>query len=280
MVGPQVKREVALYLTDTHHFSKCRACGLVGLARSVYYHRSKRKDDSALRNRLKELAEKRPRFGYRRLQILLSREGFRANHKRIFRIYQEEGLAVRRKRRKKLVSGLRVKPNPPQRPNEHWSMDFTRDTLWYGQAFRTLNVVDEYTRECLAIEADTSLPGVRVVRVLERLAEMRGLPEIITVDNGPEFIGKVLDAWAAERNVKLDFIRPGKPVDNAYIESFNGKFRDECLNENVFANLFEARHRIELWRLDYNRVRPHSALGGKTPEEFAASCIWEERPVA
>lgn len=268
------------HIARAHRLSKSKACGLVGLARSVFYQRAKKRDDGAVREKLKEFVAQRPRFGYRRLHTLLKREGFILNHKRVLRIYREEGLAVRRKRRKKLVAGARVIPDAPQRANERWSMDFTLDALWSGQRFRTLNIVDDYTRECLAIEVDTSLPGLRVVRVLECLAEMRGLPKVITVDNGPEFAGRTLDAWADARGVTLHFIRPGKPVENAYIESFNGKFRDECLNENLFTSLFEARHRIELWRLDYNRVRPHSSLGGETPERFAAQVGLEDRPIA
>jgi putative transposase len=231
-----------------------------------------------LRERLREHAAQRPRFGYRRLTILLRRDGFSVNHKRIHRLYREEGLMVRRRKRKKLVAALRVLPDLPTRPNQRWSMDFTLDALWNGMRFRTLNVVDDYTRECLAIEVDGSLPGLRVARVLERLSEMRGLPEVITVDNGPEFAGKILDQWADRHGMKLHFIRPGKPVENAYIESFNGKFRDECLNQTMFTSLTEARHKIELWRLDYNRTRPHTSLGGATPEQFAQMAIERRVP--
>lgn len=229
---------------------------------------------------MRDLAVQRPRFGYRRLLILLRREGFNVNHKRIYRMYREEGLMVRRRKRKKFISSLRIVPDLPLQANQRWSMDFTLDPLWNGTRFRTLNIVDDYTRESLAIEVDTSLPGMRVARVLDRLAETRGLPKVIVVDNGPEFAGRVLDAWADKVGVKLHFIRPGKPVENAYIESFNGKFRDECLNQTLFTTMEEAKHKIELWRLDYNRTRPHTALGGLTPEQFASGLVERRVPRA
>jgi putative transposase len=192
-----------------------------------------------------------------------------ANHKRTERLYREEGLSLRRKRKRKKVATPRTIVPPPQRPNQRWSMDFTTDAVVGGQRFRALAIVDDFTRECPAIEVDTSLGGPRVVRVLERLMEWRGLPEVITVDHGPEFAGKVLDQWACRRGVTLHFIRPGKPGENAFIESFNGRFRDECLNENWFLNLKQARGIIEAWRQDYNEVRPHSSLKGQTPREYA-----------
>ena len=224
-----------------------------------------------LRERLKELAGQRRRFGYRRLHALLRREGWRINHKAVHRIYVEEGLQVRKRKRKRLARVERQPMLMPQAPNQRWSMDFQHDLLATGQRFRTLNIVDDFCRECPAIEVDTSLPGARVVRVLDRLAETRGLPREIILDNGPEMIGKVLDHWAWRNGVRLYFIDPGKPTQNAFIESFNGRFRDECLNENWFLDLADARQIIEAWRLDYNSSRPHSALGYATPQEFAAS---------
>ena len=200
---------------------------------------------------------------------MLRREGWRVNHKRIYRLYRDEGLAVRRKHRKKLAGRGRVISPAPTAANERWSMDFVVDTCSNGRNFRTLNIVDDFTRECLVIEVDTSLGGGRVARVLDRLAETRTLPRSIVIDNGPEFAGKALDAWAYRCGVKLHFIRPGKPVENAFIESFNGKLRDECLNENWFTNLQDAREKIEHWRSDYNEVRPHSSLGNLPPMEFA-----------
>ena len=201
--------------------------------------------------------------------MLRRREGWKDNPKRIRRIYREEGLSLRRKNRRKRGAAVRVPMPAPSRPNQHWSMDFVAEALATGRRIRILNVVDDFTRECLAAETDTSLSGIRVARVLDRLLELRGKPEGITVDNGPEFAGRVLDEWAWRNKVKLDFIRPGKPVENAYIESFNGRMRDECLNDNVFISLTEAQSIIEGWRHDYNNDRPHGSLGSLTPFEFA-----------
>ena len=197
------------------------------------------------------------------------RRGWQVNRKRVYRLYREEGLAMRRRKRKR-VAAPRLPLVLPRRVHEVWTMDFTHDALVGGRKFRTLNLMDGYTRQALAIEVDTSLPGGRVVRVLEQLRQEHGGPERIQVDNGPEFISQVMDQWAQEHGVALHFIRPGKPTDNGRIESFNGKFRDECLNQFWFVNLMEARERIEVWRIDYNQVRPHSSLGYQTPEEFAA----------
>ncbi len=201
--------------------------------------------------------------------MLRVREGWKDNPKRIRRIYREEGLSLRRKNRRKRGSAVRVPMPKPLRPNEHWSMDFVAEVLATGRRIRILNVVDDFTRECLAAETDTSLSGLRVARVLDRLVELRGKPDGITVDNGPEFAGRTLDEWAWRNKVKLDFIRPGKPVENAYIESFNGRMRDECLNDNVFISLSDAQNIIEDWRNDYNNDRPHGSLGQLTPIEFA-----------
>jgi putative transposase len=221
--------------------------------------------------RLTAHASARPRFGYRRLHTLVEREGLPVNHKRVYGVYRAAKLQVRRRRRKGLTRGQRTPLSRPSRRTERWSMDFMLDTLADGRGFRTLNIVDDFTKECVAIEVDRSLPGLRVVRVLDRLAETVGLPEILVMDNGPEFSGRALDTWAYARGVQLRFIRPGKPTDNAFVESFNGKFRDECLNEHWFASVAEAQQIIEAWRVDYNTVRPHSALGKATPEQFAHS---------
>jgi len=246
-----------------------RACGLVGLWRSTWQYRAHRPDEQALRGRLRELAEQRRRFGAPRLHVLLRREGWMINHKRTERLYREEGLALRRKRHRKRAAGVRVTLPAATRSNERWSMDFLHDRLTDGRRFRVLTMVDDYSRECPTLVADTSLTGRRVVEVLERLAETRGLPSLITVDNGPEFAGSALDAWAYHRGLRLHFIEPGKPVQNAYVESFNGKLRDECLNEHWFTSLEEARSLLEAWRQDYNTCRPHSSLGDLTPVEFA-----------
>ena len=199
---------------------------------------------------------------------MLRREGFVINHKRTERIYKEEGLALRIRRRKKMAAIQRSEAPAPTRINERWSMDFVSDALSSGRKIRTLTIVDDYSRKCHRLEVDTSIGGQRVVRVLNEIAQGEGLPELIAIDNGPEFISKALDAWAYQRGVKLNFIRPGKPIDNSFIESFNGKFRDECLNDHWFTSLDEARRIIEDWRIDYNNERPHTSLGDLTPEEF------------
>jgi putative transposase len=243
---------------------------LAGVGRSSCRYRARRRDDPELRQRLRELAGERRRFGYRRLTVMLRREGRAVNHKRVYRLYVEEGLTVRRRERKRLKAAARTPLALPTRANQVWTMDFTHDQLASGRKFRTLNLMDGFTRESPRIEVDTSLPGLRVVRVLEEVAGERGYPQAIQVDNGPEFVSRVVDQWAFEHGVELHFIAPGKPTENALIESFNGKFRDECLNENWFLTLQEAREKIEAWRKDYNQVRPHSALAYQTPEEFAA----------
>lgn len=250
--------------------SERHACRLLGLGRSTHRYRAcKAERDARLRSRLKELAAKRMRFGYRRLTAMLLREGMLANHKRVYRLYREEGLAMRiRQRRRIRWSGAAVKPAASQ-PNERWSMDFVSDCVSSGKLIRMLTIVDDCTRECPAIEVDTSLGGLRVRRVLDRIANERGLPEAIVVDNGPEFRGRALTAWSEERGVRLEFIQPGKPVQNAYIESFNGRLRDECLNANWFTSLSDARRKVETWRQDYNEQRPHSSLNYLPPAEFA-----------
>jgi putative transposase len=241
----------------------------MGVHRSVVRYRPRDTDPPGLRERLCALAAERRRYGYRRLCILLRREAFLVNHKRVYRLYREEGLTVQRRKRKRMCAAARVPMPAPCRSNQRWSMDFVADSLVSSRRIRLLNVVDDFTRQCLATETDTSLPGLRVTRVLDRLAFERGLPEVITVDNGPEFTGRAVDAWAYEHGVRLHYIQPGKPVQNAYIESFNGKLRDECLNEHWFTTLAEARAIVASWREDYNSVRPHSSLGNLTPNEFA-----------
>jgi putative transposase len=244
---------------------------LASFSLSSYQYRRRGQADEALRARLGELAAVRRRFGYRRLHVLLRREGWNVNHKKVQRIYTEERLQVRRRRRKRISRTERHPMIAVNGVNQRWSIDFQHDVTAKGQRFRTLNMVDDFSRECLVIEVDTSLTGERVCRVLDRLKVRRGLPLEIVLDNGPEMISKALDEWAYRNKVHLNFIEPGKPNQNAFIESFNGRFRDECLNEHWFANLSEARRIIEAWRLDYNQDRPHSALGYLTPNEFASS---------
>ncbi len=274
MVEPDAKRAAVVVLRTEYTVSERRACGLIKLSRSTNrYKFLEDPRDEFLRMRIKEIAEVRRRFGYRRIHVMLLREGAKVNHKRVQRIYREEKLSLRTKNRKKRIMHLRVAKEPAREANQRWSMDFTLDEFTNGRKFRTLNIVDDFTRECVAIEVDISLQGVRVARVLDRISIMRPLPKSIVCDNGPEFAGKVLDAWAHEKGISLDFIRPGKPVENAYIESFNGKFRDECLNSEVFLSLKDAQEKIEKWREDYNCMRPHSSLGNLTPSEYAKNLL-------
>ena len=273
MVSPQAKREAVTHLMTAHPLGVTRACGLIGISRSLYRYQAKRPCDMALKDRLSELAAQKRRYGYRRLHVLLRREGWQHNAKRTYRVYHEAGLMVRKRKRKRIAGVERIVKLPPLVPNDSWSMDFVSDGLVDGRRVRCLNIVDDFTKQCLAIEVDTSLPGKRVVNVLQRLAESRGLPKGITVDNGPEFVSKALDEWAYAVGLQLRFIQPGKPQQNAYIESFNGKFRDECLNEHWFMSMRHARQLIEEWRQDYNAQRPHSAIGYQTPDQFADSFL-------
>jgi putative transposase len=261
--------------------SERRACELVRLHRSTCRYQWRPPNDGFLRQRLKELALQRRRYGSPRLTVLLRREGFKDNHKRIERVYQEEELQVRRRKRKRVArASRRVKPSVPEQPDQRWSMDFAHDGLIDGRTVRALTIVDDFSRECPHIEVDTSLGGQRVVRALDYLAWQRGLPQEIVLDNGPEFTSLALDQWAHRTGVTLHFIEPGKPVQNAFIESFIGKFRDECLNEHWFTGLADAREKIEAWRKEYNEYRPHSSLGYQTPAEFAAHAAKSLRPTA
>lgn len=268
MVTPGQRRAVLTHAKSTAALSERRACRFLGIHRSLVRYESVRPPEAELRARLRELAEQHPRWGSPRLTWLLRREGRLVNHKKVERLYREEALTVRRRRRKR-VARPRLESPSPSRADEQWSMDFMRDQLAGGRVFRLLTVVDHYTREALAVEVDVSLPGERVTRVLDRLAGERGYPGSIRLDNGPEFTGRALDEWAHRRGVKLEFIRPGKPVENAIIESFNGRLREECLEQHWFLDLEDARRTVETWRIGYNTNRPHSGLGGRTPEEFA-----------
>lgn len=271
MVTLPARREVALYFRESWSLSERRSCRLASVARSSVRYHSVRREDPRVLSRLLELAALYPRYGYPMLTKKLRREGQLVNVKRIRRLYLREGLKLRSKPRKKLVAAApREKSVTPDRPNRRWSMDFMRDALWDGRPFRTFNVLDDGSREALRIEVDFSLPAERVVRVLEEIVEERGCPKEIVVDNGPEFVSKVLDAWAARHTVELRFIRPGKPVENCFVESFNGTFRKDCLDAHWFEDLAHARRVIESWRLDYNHDRPHSGVGDLAPAEFAA----------
>jgi putative transposase len=265
---PKMRKVAVRYVVTNLGRSIRKSCFLVGLSRASYDYQPVVRDEEALRKRIRELAQQRRRFGCPRIHLLLQRERLVVNHKRTERIYREEGLSLRKRKRKKVAAQSRIMMAAPGGPNERWSMDFVTDSIVTGRRFRALAIVDDYSRECPIIEVDTSLSGSRVVDVLDRLKESRGIPGIITIDNGPEFAGKTLDEWAYRNGVKLNFIRPGKPVENAFAESFIGRLRDECLNENWFINVRNARDIIECWRMDYNNARPHTSLGGLTPREF------------
>lgn len=266
---PAQRRAAVSYLQERFGLSQRRACRLVGVARSTIRYQGRPRDDAGVRGRLRELAAQRPRFGYRRLHVLLRREGIRVNHKRVARLYRAEGLALRRRKRKSPARIRRGRPSAPDGANQQWALDFLEDALASGRKIRLLSVIDVFTREALALEVDTSLPGRAVVRVRDRLGAQRPLPGQLVLDNGPELISRVLEEWAHEHAVVLRFIDPGKPIQNAHCESFHGRLRDECLNEHWFLSLGDARQIVEAWRQDYNRDRPHSALGYRTPIEFA-----------
>jgi putative transposase len=251
--------------------SQRRACQLIGLSRSVLHYQPRASEQNTkLQTQLVELAQERRRFGYRRLHILLRRAGVQVNHKRIYRLYRAAGLMVKRRRRRHGVAMERERLSLPSAPNQVWSMDFVFDALSTGRRIKCLTVVDDFTKEAVGILVDHGISGFRVTRALDEMARFRGYPAAIRTDQGPEFTGKALDQWAYQRDIKLKLIQPGKPTQNAFIESFNGKFRDECLNEHWFCSLAEAKIRIAAWRRDYNEHRPHSAIGNLTPAEFAA----------
>lgn len=271
-----MRRDVALVMSE-HQLSERRACKLLEIDRRSYRYESKPDRNGKLRQELITLAKEKPRFGYRRLQVLLERRGFKMNHKRLYRLYRLEHLMVRRLKRKRLM-----REAPPiitlQRANQEWSMDFVQDALATGRGFRILTVIDSHTRECLAIVTDSCLSSQRVTRELDLIIGQRGKPDAIRTDNGPEFTSRHYQAWCEERQIKPVYIAPGKPMQNGYVESFNGRLRDECLNATVFATLADAKAKIEAWRLDYNGERPHSSLGYRTPAEFAAVLRGEATP--
>ena len=256
-------------LREEFSTSERRICELMEIPRMSYRYRSRR-DDNGLRERLLELAREKPRYGYRRLHVLLHRQesAERINHKRVWRVYRDLGLSVRRTRRKRLARALRPRPILTA-PNQEWAIDFASDVAASGRRLRIFSVVDCYTRECLTLEVDTSLPSRRVTRALAGIIETRGAPVAIRSDNGPEMSSRHYLAWCIEKRIDAVHIQPGKPTQNAHVESFHGRLRDECLNVSRFWNLFDARHKIAAWRAEYNCERPHSALGYLTPQEFA-----------
>jgi putative transposase len=271
MVTPAARRTAAQWLVREHEppLSGRRAAGVVGLSRGALRVRKATVENDRLLARMRELAAERRRWGYRRLCILLRREGCKVNKKRMHRLSKLAGLQVGKRPRKRPACAVRQPMPLPAAANQCRALDFVSDALMDGRKFRALNIADECTREGLAIEADTSLGGARVVRVLTRLAAERGKPQALRMDNGPEFTSKALDQWAHENGIRLHFIDPGKPQQNGRLESFNGKLRDECLNENWFRDLDEARCILDAWRIDFNTLRPHSALGNLTPSEYA-----------
>jgi putative transposase len=277
MVTPDVKRDAVAHACAVHGVSQRRACRVIGAERGSVRYVSRRADDGALRRRLRELAAVRRRFGWRRLQVLLRREGVVVNHKKLRRLYGEERLQVRRRGGRKRALGTRAPMALPQGANQRWSMDFVSDMLLDGRRFRILAVVDDFTRECLCLVADTSLTGTRVARELDGLVARRGRPLGCVSDNGTELTSLAILRWSQERGVDWHYIAPGKPTQNAFVESFNGRFRDECLNDTLFSTLTEARSAITSWKEDYNHHRPHSALGNVPPSEFARKSTLEKQ---
>jgi len=263
------RKAIVEWVQGGFRVSERRACRLLRLCRSTKRYVGRRDPQLALRRRLRELASVRVRFGYRRLTILLRREGWRVNAKRIYRLYTQEGLAVRTKVRKKIARRRPVIVDVATAPNQRWSMDFVAARLEDGRPFRILTVVDQYTRECVAILGKHRFSGTDVAAALDGAVGERGMPVSITVDNGSEFAGRVMDAWAHQRGIQLVFIRPGRPTENSFIESFNGRLRDECLNVELFPAMADATRLLTAWRDDYNHQRPHSSLGDDTPAEFA-----------
>jgi putative transposase len=271
MVRPAARRALVHWAREAYQLSERRACRGVGVYRALVRYRSRRPSQAPLRARLRELAAVRLRAGYQQLYVLLRREGWRVNHKRIYRLYTEEGLALRRRRPRRHRSAVvRVRPAPPSGPNEQWAMDFMQDTLADGRAVRILTVIDIYTRECLAAVSAGAFRGDDVVRVLSHLAARRSRPQRIRVDHGTEFTSKALDHWTYFNGVELDFSRPAKPVDNAFIEAFNGTLRRECLSLHWFLGVEDLQRTLEAWRDDYNNRRPHSSLADVPPVEFGA----------
>jgi putative transposase len=271
MVTPAACREAVAHLRHGFAMSERRACRVVDADRSSMRYRQRRPDDGVLCERLKALAHERRRFGYRRLWVLLRREGHAVNRKRVYRLYRQERLMVRKRGGRKRAVGMRTPMPMPQGPNQRWSLDFVHDQMTDGRRFRILGVVDDCTRECLALMPDTSISGVRVARELDKLVALRGRPDSIVSDNGTELTSTAILAWSGRQKVGWHYIAPGKPTQNAFVESFNGRLRDELLNETLFRSLPHARVVLETWRRDYNAERPHSSLAWQTPLAFAAS---------
>lgn len=271
MVSPAARREVVAHFRADFGLSERSACSLAGQHRSVHQYKSLAKPTRGLVERMLELAVERPRFGYRRLCVMLRREGWGVNHKRIYRLYRERGLAVRRKRRKRASQAPREALPAAMGQNDCWSMDFLSDAMTDGRALRVFAVVDDHSKLCPSLGCDVSLPAGRVVRMLDQAIELHGTPRAIRTDNGPEFTSRAFDEWCYTRGIQHHFIRPGKPVENAFAESFNSRVRDEMLNQHCFTSVRQAQDLLDDWRADYNAVRPHTALGGLSPEAFLSA---------
>lgn len=277
MVTPDAKRKVVAHVCEVHGVSERRACRALRVDRSTVRYHSIRPDDEPLRTAMRAVATERRRFGYRRIHIMLGRQGIVMNQKKLRRLYREEGLQVRRRGGRKRALGTRRPLLVPGRANARWSLDFVSDALTDGRRLRVLVVVDDYTRECLALAVDTSLSGTRVVRELDAVILRRGRPEMIVSDNGSELTSMAVLQWCQTMGIGWHYIAPGKPMQNAFVESFNGRLRDECLNDTLFSTLGEARRAIQAWKDDYNRCRPHSALNNMTPVAFARKSALEKR---
>ena len=278
MVTPEAKREAVAHLCEAHEVSQRRACQALGVDRSTVRYNSVRPDDADLRKAIRDVARERRRFGYRRIGVMLERQGITMNHKKLRRLYREETLQVRKRGGRKRALGTRRPMILPSSINERWSLDFVSDAFTDGRRFRVLAVIDDYSRECLALVADTSLSGARVARELNAIIARRGgKPKTIVSDNGTEFTSMAILKWCQETKVGWHYIAPGKPMQNGFVESFNGSFRDECLNETLFSSLTDARHHINHWKEDYNVTRPHSSLGNLTPCEYAQNQRLQQR---
>lgn len=274
---PEAKRDAVTHLCAEHGVSERRACEVLKVDRSSVRYKSTRPDDSHLRDAMKKVAAERRRFGYRRIHVMLERQGLYMNQKKLRRLYRDEKLQVRKRGGRKRALGTRRPMLLPSRVNERWSLDFVSDAFTDGRRFRVLAVVDDFSRECLALVADTSLSGGRVTRELDSLIRQRGKPTTIVSDNGTELTSMAVLKWCQETGVEWHYIQPGKPMQNGFVESFNGSFRDECLNETLYSSLNQARHQISKWKEDYNTQRPHSSLGNITPVEFAMKTMLQKQ---
>ena len=277
MVTPDARRDAVTHVCEAHDVSQRRACSVLSIDRSSVRYRSIRPDDGHIREAMKKVAGERRRFGYRRIHVMLERQGLVMNLKKLRRLYREEKLTVRKRGGRKRALGTRRPLALPSHPNERWSLDFVSDAFTDGRRFRVLAVVDDFTRECLALVADTSLSGLRLSRELNAIIARRGKPMTIVSDNGTEMTSTAILKWCQETHIEWHYIAPGKPMQNGFVESFNGSFRDECLNETLFSTLNHARAEITAWKEDYNRNRPHSSLGNITPNEFAMKMALEKQ---